>query len=244
MPYLDDLNRFYSLLDKLKVICCDKLRFDNWIDIKLANCDGRMSYWKECKRGIYFFFDENEKRDNSDALRVVRVGTHAIKKDIGISTLWGRLKQHKGNNRNKRGNHRGSIFRILAGQAMIKRDNLNYPTWGIGSSADRETRNAEIGLEGDVSRYIRNLPFLILRGDPESDDREHMTNPNDRKYLESNIIGLLGDRENSDESSEIWLGRSSPKCQVRESGLWQIQGVEEPYDDGFFDVFKHYLSIM
>ncbi len=228
IPYEDHLNRFYSLMDKLKVICCNKLGFDNWIDIKLANCHGRMSYWKKCKRGIYFFFDENEKRNNSDALRVVRVGTHAIKKDIGNFTLWERLKKHKGNNGNMGGDHGNSKFRELVGEAMIEKDGLN---WGID-------------LEREVSEYIRNLPFLILRVDPESDGRTHMINPNDRKYLERNIIGLLSDPENPDDPSETWLGRSSPKCQVRESGLWQIQGVGELYDAGFLDVFEHYINIM
>ncbi len=244
MPYLDDLNRFYGLLDKLKGICRNKLGFENWNYIKLAQCNGRLPYWKICKRGIYFFFDEKEERENSNALRVVRVGTHAIKKDIGKSTLWERLKKHKGNIGNMGGDHRNSKFRELVGQAMIKRDDLNYPTWAIRNHANRETRNDEIELEGDVSRYIRNLPFLILRVDPERDNKKYKSNRNDRKYLESKIIGLLSDGENPDEPSEIWLGRTSPKCQVRESGLWQIQGVEGPYDDDFFDVFEHYIDLM
>ncbi|MCD6161470.1 MAG: hypothetical protein J7K40_03535 [candidate division Zixibacteria bacterium] len=241
---MDDLNLFYKYLEKIKKICSKKLRFENWSDIKLANCDGRLPYWKKCKRGIYFFFDENEKRFDSDNLRVVRVGTHAIKKSIGKSTLWGRLKQHKGNN-NMGGNHRGSVFRKLVGETMIKRDGLDYPTWGVGTSANAEIRFGERDIEEKDSRYIRNLPFLVLRVDPESDNNKHISNNgNDRKYLENNIIVLLSDRKNPDKPSKNWLGRSSRRCQIRESGLWQINGIEGPYDVSFFKVFEHYINAM
>lgn len=249
MPHLDDLNRFYDLIEKLKMICNSELGFENWIDIKLTNCNGRLPYWKKCKRGIYFFFDENEKRFDSDNLRVVRVGTHAIKRSIGESTLWGRLKQHKGNDENMGGNHRGSIFRILVGQAMINRDDLNCPTWGHGNTAKGETRIGEGGydgggLEGEVSKYIRNLPFIFLRVDPESDNKEYLANCNDRKYLEKNIIGLLSDRENPDEPSDNWLGKYSSRDRVRNSGLWQSNGVGHPYDKNFFNVFENYITLM
>ncbi|MCD6162372.1 MAG: hypothetical protein J7K40_08170 [candidate division Zixibacteria bacterium] len=244
MPYLDDLNGFYEYLEKLREICSNKLGFENCIGIKLSNCDGRLPYWKKCKRGIYFFFDENEKRLDRNPLRVVRVGTHAIKRDIGKSTLWGRLKQHKGNKKNMGGNHRGSIFRLLVGEAMIKKDDLDYPTWGIRNTAKGDTRIGEGGLEGDVSEYIRNLPFLILRVDPESDNKEYVSNHNDRKYLEDNIIGLLGDPRNSDKPSDNWLGKDSSRDKVVNSGLWQSDGIGNPYDENFFNVFEHYINAM
>src|SRR5689334_11893528 len=73
----------------------------------LQDCQGRMT-WP--RRGVYFFFEEGERRsDSGEGLRVTRVGTHAV--SIGSkTTLWKRLAQHKGSARGGGGNHRGSIF--------------------------------------------------------------------------------------------------------------------------------------
>src|SRR5690606_38910230 len=80
-------------------------------------------------RGIYFFFDTSEPRkDSGQGPRVVRVGTHAL--TIGAkSTLRGRLGQHRGTAAGS-GNHRGSIFRLLVGQALLERGSLPLcPSW-------------------------------------------------------------------------------------------------------------------
>ncbi len=44
--------------------------------------------------GLYFFFETGEVRPN-DRPRVVRVGTHALTAS-SKTTLWGRLRQHRG----------------------------------------------------------------------------------------------------------------------------------------------------
>jgi hypothetical protein len=65
---LDDLRRFYSLLDQLEHRLGGKRL--------LAACNGRTG-WP--RRGVYFFFENGERRAESGAgLRVVRVGTHAL----------------------------------------------------------------------------------------------------------------------------------------------------------------------
>jgi hypothetical protein len=69
-------------------------------------------------RGIYFFFEPGEFRSGNDRIpRVVRVGTHAVSTG-SKSTLRGRLKQHLGT-RAGGGNHRGSIFRLHVGAALL-----------------------------------------------------------------------------------------------------------------------------
>jgi hypothetical protein len=47
-------------------------------------------------RGVYFFREAGESRsDTGEGLRVVRVGTHALKAG-GSTTLWSPLSTHRG----------------------------------------------------------------------------------------------------------------------------------------------------
>jgi hypothetical protein len=108
MSRTDDLNRFYYHLEHIR-------RQEGGFRY-LRDSTGK-SGWP--KRGMYFFFEEGERRDGSDALRVIRVGTHALT-DTSKTTLWNRLSTHKGQT-NGRGNHRGSIFRKRIGQALLNR---------------------------------------------------------------------------------------------------------------------------
>ena len=81
---LQDLRRFYELIDRLESYHCGKKR--------LADCHGRMD-WPN--RGVYFFFEPGEIRsDSGTGLRVVRVGTHALIEG-SRTTLWNRLSQHR-----------------------------------------------------------------------------------------------------------------------------------------------------
>ena len=106
---LDHLKRFYDLLADLEIRQGDRRR--------LSACDGRMN-WPA--RGVYFFFEPGETRSDSGAgPRVVRVGTHALTTG-SRTTLWDRLSQHRGTAKKGGGNHRGSIFRLLVGAALIE----------------------------------------------------------------------------------------------------------------------------
>ena len=116
--------------------------------------------WPE--RGVYFFMEPSERRwDSGNGLRIVRVGTHALKAG-SHTTLWKRLSQHKGQNSSDRGNHRASIFRLLVGVSLLNRGGLSCPTWGVDSNAPADVRRAESALECQVSTVIRAMPFLWL----------------------------------------------------------------------------------
>ena len=81
-------------------------------------------------RGIYFFMEEGERRtDTGTGLRIVRVGTHALKAG-SRTTLWHRLSQHKGQEKSGGGNHRGSIFRLLVGSTLMKPGGMSCQSWG------------------------------------------------------------------------------------------------------------------
>nr|WP_321162999.1 hypothetical protein [Halolamina rubra] len=116
---------------------------------------------------------------------------------------------------------------------MIERDGLHeqYPDWGEGSSAGRERRLAELEHERRVSGYIRDLPFLWLDIDDEPSPQS------DRAYLERNAIALVSNyrKASLDPRSKDWLGSDSPRREISDSGLWNINHIEEEYDPAFLD---------
>lgn len=197
----------------------------------LADCHGRMD-WP--KRGVYFFFEPGEHRSGSgNGLRVVRVGTHALTARARAS-LWNRLRQHRGTLNPPGGNHRGSVFRKLVGEALIRSGEIEgADTWGHGNTAPRGARDAERPIEKEVSRYIGAMPFLFvpILDAPGPDSK--------RGYIERNVIALLSgyDAANIDPPSSEWLGFSSGRERVRRSGLWNNNHVDEDYSPEFLDVF-------
>lgn len=223
---LEDLKRFYGLLRSL----------EKYSGIKTLNkCDGYME-WP--KRGGYFFFDEEEQRtDSGTGMRTVRVGTHALKSGSKTS-LWNRLSQHRGQKKSGGGNHRGSIFRLLVGQALISRDKLKSETWGKGSSAPREIREGEIDIERMVSQYIGGLPFLYLKIEDEAQPDSL------RGVIERNSIALLSNSGKTaiDAPSDKWLGNFSNRERVLASGLWNQNHVDENYDPQFLDILEKMID--
>src|SRR5215207_7564170 len=104
-----DLSRFYAVIGQLSGRGHQRL---------LGSCNGHDD-WP--RRGVYFFTELGEFRSGPpNVLRIVRVGTHAVSAG-SKSTLWGRLRAHRGG-REGRGNHRGSIFRLHVGHALLARD--------------------------------------------------------------------------------------------------------------------------
>lgn len=201
----------------------------------LVDCDAR-SGWP--RRGVYFFFEPGEHRAEGSALRVVRVGTHALRSSS--STLWGRLSQHKGTVAGRRpggGNHRGSIFRLHIGEALIAIG--DYPAevtarWGRGTSAPAEVVAAEYPLELAVSRYIGAMPVLWLDVDDEPGAGS------DRGVIEAGAIALLSNYGGPpvDPPSPGWLGRHSSRASIRESGLWNVNHVTAQASGEFLPILS------
>ena len=224
---LKQLKRFYGILDRLKTL-------QRWPNT-LAGCSGR-DRWPT--RGVYFFQEPGEERHESGSgPRIVRVGTHALTASSKTS-LWNRLSQHRGVTNTGGGNHRGSIFRLLVGTALVARNNRAYPTWGQGSTAPRSIRDAELPLEILVSHQIRSMPFLCL---PIEDD----AGPDSlRGYIEQNSIALLSNfnRTPVDSPSKEWLGRHCNRDRVRISGLWNQRHVEQEPAPEFLDRLEQLIS--
>lgn len=231
MERREDINRLYGLLDELEQAVGGKQ--------KLKDCSGYMD-WPN--RGVYIFFALDEYRESADQLRVTRIGTHAVSEGSSTS-LWNRLRTHRGAMRGTYeggGNHRGSVFRKRVGEAFVERDSLRneYPYWGEGSSAKRERRLDELELEQRVSDYLRDLPFLWLNVDDEpSADSQ-------RAYIEQNTIALLSNYQRGavDARSNEWLGHHSRSEKIRESGLWNVNHVDEDYDPEFLDLLRDQIE--
>ncbi|WP_254535605.1 hypothetical protein [Halomarina litorea] len=230
MARRDDVDRFYALLDRLARRVGGPRR--------LKRCTGRMG-WPD--RGVYFFLEPGETRASTDQPRVTRVGTHAVSEGSS-STLWQRLKQHYGTGSRSSdhphgGNHRGSVYRKRVGEAIVERYGLHdeYPDWDARWSAiDRDrsvVRDEEYPLERRVSAYLREQPVLWVELDDEP------SADSDRAYVERNAIALLGNvgRDPLDPRPPTWLGQDSRSRAIRESGLWNVDHVEEGYDPAFLD---------
>ena len=84
MDRIDDLNKFYRLLDELRE-CQGGFRF-------LRDCSASTG-WPE--REVYFFFEPGETRSDGKELRVTRVRTDAVSEG-SKATLWSPRATHRG----------------------------------------------------------------------------------------------------------------------------------------------------
>jgi hypothetical protein len=85
-----------------------------------------------------------------------------------------------------------------------------------------------------VSAYLRALPFLWLAVDDPPGRTSH------RGVIERGAIGLLSRRANplADPPSPSWLGLHAVGPEIRTSGLWNVNHVDEPYDPSFLEVLE------
>lgn len=225
---LQHLDEFYRLLGRLEGGLGGRR--------VLRDCKGAMD-WPEM--GLYFFFETKEFRlSDVEQNRVVRVGTHTVSTG-SKSTLWGRLRTHRGGV-NGSGNHRGSIFRLHVGAALINQSSgqIIVPTWGHGQSATADVRFLEVDLEKKVSEYIGAMSLLWLA----IEDQPGPTS--DRAYIEQNAIALLAGKTGPmDLASTSWLGWHSARDAIRKSGLWNVNYVGDDYDPQFLEVLATYVDV-
>ena len=237
---IDDLKRFYDLLDQLK----RRVGGMRW----MAQF-GDYRDWPD--RGVYFFFEPGEDRSDSGfGPRVVRVGTHALING-SRSTLRQRLAQHRGTAAGG-GNHRGSIFRLLVGEALMGNSGLTpCSSWGVGGGEARtaatklgitrqDLGNAERPIEEAVTAYIGAMPMLWI----DVPDEPHPDSI--RGTIERNSIALLSNhgRSTHDAASAGWLGRHSNHPLVGSSGLWNQRHTNESHDPDFLDVLEQTIDLI
>lgn len=165
------------------------------------------------------------------------MGTHAVSAG-SKSTLRARLKTHLGSKAGS-GNHRGSIFRLHVGNALLRSEDKALPTWGVGSVAPQALREseaaraAEAALERRVSMVIGAMLVLWVDvpDDPSPDS--------ERSAIERGSIAMLSNGlAPHAPPSAGWLGHSSARHEIRASGLWNLRHVEEAVDPSFLDVLE------
>ena len=163
--------------------------------------------------GIYVKFEKGESYNNLD--RIVRIGT-----DTGENNLKKRLIEHfVTENKNR------SIFRKNIGRAMLNKDNnsyLNFWELDTTSKADKEKNlkyinvDIEAEIEGEISSYIKtNFSFCVFNVETKEQ----------RLFWESKLISTLAYQT---KPSKNWLGNFSTKEKIKQSGLWQVQGLNKP----------------
>ena len=163
--------------------------------------------------GIYILFEYGEHAHGTD--RIVRIGTHR-----GQGQLPARLKEHFVNENKDR-----SIFRKNIGRALLHRERSPLAAqWEIDLTS-RDARDRHGGavdhaalkeIERQVSAWMRaNTSFCVLEVPEKSA----------RMRLEAGLIATVNRCAECSPSS-TWLGRSSPKPRIAESGLWLVQGLD------------------
>ena len=161
------------------------------------------------KNGIYILFEKGETVNG--LRRIVRVGTHT-----GENQLQSRLNQHF-----IRENKDRSIFRKNIGRALLKADNDSFlKLWELDltSRANKEKNSGKVDfkklrdVEKRVTQYIQNnFSFAVF----EVLEKEQ------RLRIESRIISTVSNCTDCKPSKD-WLGLSSPKQKIIDSGLWLV----------------------
>ncbi len=163
--------------------------------------------------GIYIMLEEGEHAHGVH--RIVRVGTHTGQN----GTLGSRLADHY-----VRENKDRSIFRKNIGRALLAQgadpflDDWNKDL--TSKKARCETRglidlDKQAQVEHRVSDYIRSRIFVVTMP---------IATRSVLRELEEKLIATVAACRECRPSGK-WLGNWSPKEKIRNSGLWQEQGV-------------------
>ena len=222
MESLDDLERFYGLMDRLEENTGERRR--------LSDCDPAT----DPELGVvYFFFENGERRSGSGkGDRVVRVGK-CKKFRRRIST------QHKGPADEM---VRGSVFRKWVHNALfLKFRETEFADWpditeeNIAGMLEALNPDRQQRLARATSKHMWPMELLFVPIGRESS----------RQYIERNAIALLseyGVDDPIDPPSRRWLGRHSRSDRIRSSGLWNSTHVANGYEPAFLDRLERYVN--
>lgn len=172
--------------------------------------------------GVYILFEKGETAHGTD--RIVRIGTHT-----GDHNLPLRLLEHFVNENKDR-----SIFRKNIGRALLKKENdpfLEQWNWDLTSSADRQKYSQKLNHKKQAAteklitqRIQNNFSFAIV---PAKKKKQRLD-------LESRLIALVAQCTDC-KPSKGWLGLHSPIPAIKNSGMWQRQGLKgNPLTEGGF----------
>ena len=179
------------------------------------------------ENGIYFFYEDGEMWGHSGRQpRIVRIGTHRD------GNFRSRIADHylsRGRSMdlhvNKPAPKDRSIFRKHLGRALLAKAQDPYlEIWNIDFTTNRNRRaygnRRNVAEEREIEEQVTHLlcekfTFRYLELDVAV---ARMGN----KGLEAALIGTVAGCTLC-KPSVSWLGRCSPKPQIRQSGLWLVQ---------------------
>ncbi|GHV88961.1 hypothetical protein AGMMS50267_13210 [Spirochaetia bacterium] len=176
--------------------------------------------WKTAPaNGVYIFFEEGEHAHGGD--RIVRIGTHETQ-----DRLPGRLSMHFSAGLDMS----GSSFRQDICRALLQKQ---YGPVGVEKwEAGEFDYGRETAIISEVTEYIRKkMSFVVF----EITDA--------RRDMESKLISTVSSCEEC-KPSAVWLGRFSPKKDIAESGLWQVEGLYKPLTNEDLSVLERSGLIM
>src|SRR5690606_29076931 len=209
MSRRSDLDRLYRILEDLAQRIGGPYRLDDPRVRRLVPT-----------RGVYFFFEPGEFREDGQTPRVVRVGPHAVSTGSRTSR-WQRLAARRGRTGGRPpggGTHRGPLFRPHVATAPITRAPASAA--GALSGAKQRAaypalREAEPQVEQMLSQHRRSMRWRWVAVDGPPGPGSH------RKVIEAGAVALRGNlgKEPIGPPSPNWLGRSASGPATGESGL-------------------------
>lgn len=182
------------------------------------------------QNGIYILFEKGERAHGTN--RIVRIGTHT-----GKNQLRSRLKQHFIHENKDR-----SIFRKNIGRALLNNSKDKFlEQWEIdlttrkakNKHAHKIDHKKQMRIEKEVTQYIQKyFSFIAFQIDSKEE----------RLKFESKIISTINQCPDCCPSKR-WIGNSSPKVKIRESGLWQVNELNKnPLNDSDTKVLKNIIA--
>lgn len=193
----------------------------------------RESRWQPARVGHAGRGAGSTSSRNLASIAAYTAGCH----ELFESTLWGRLRTHRGGVQGG-GNHRGSVFRRHVGQALLARESAKLSTWGEGSSTSSTIRASEALLEQEVSKHLGGMSVLWLEV-PDNPGPQSA-----RAYIGRNAIALLSNGlDPIDKPSARWLGFHSPHHDIRSSGLWNLDHVRATYESVFLNALESFVRL-
>lgn len=162
--------------------------------------------------GIYLFFENGETGHNTD--RIVQIGSHS-----GKDQLRSRLTEHFTKENKDR-----SIFRKNIGRAILSRERDPFlVAWEVDLTSHDASKNYQNlidfrkkdKVEKLVTQTIQSsFRFIVFR----------VEDKNERMMWKDRIISTVSLCSEC-QPSKGWLGNYSPVEKIRESGLWNVQGL-------------------
>jgi len=221
-----DLDALYQILDG----------YEQRRDRKISLAE--LSRTHSPRWGCCFFYEKGEYREESGAPRIVRVESYPRLE--AKTDMYSQLILHRGTIAGVftgGGNHRLSLLRKHIGTAMMNRMQISCESWE-DEQFNASVRKLEHPLEVRVSEVISRMEVLMISFEDNDIEKQAL------RYIQKNAVALLSNwqKEVLDPPSPDWMGKFCSNVLVRDSGLWNTNGVMQRYDSSFIPKFKKIIE--